>query len=65
MKNTVMVADTINDIGPKEIQAFEKRTSEWSGDDIVALFSDLYTTYMSRVIDASYFKTVSFFYSFE
>ena len=64
MNNTVMVADTINDIGPKEMQVFEKKTSGWSGDDIVALFSDLYTTYMSRVIDASYFKKVSLIYSF-
>ena len=55
-----MVADTINDLGPKEVKAFVKKTSGWSGDDIVALFSDLYTTYMSRVIDASHFKKVSF-----
>ena len=54
-----MFADTINDIGPKEIQSFEKKTAGWSGDDIVALFSDLYTTYMSRMIDATHFQKVS------
>ena len=55
----ILIADTINDMAEKEWKEFQKRTEDWSGDDIVGLFSDLYTTYMGRMIDATHFKKVS------
>ena len=54
-----LISDTINDLTQKEWKQFQDCTEDWSGDDIVGLFSDLYTTYMGRMIDATHFKKVS------